>query len=295
VTLTPGSAEAVSTESIKYDVLPGYNLVQWDGANDGSQYVVYRKTVNADNEPVDASILYLGGGQQTRNLRLWFYTDWAVKDGEKYQYGIVTVSYKDSGNDVVVKSEIAWQAETETSTYAAAKVPAKGTKYQLPATLPTVTITPINSSTPGVPLSVGYVDTADQILITVSGLDLNYKYNLLRQVSSTGAEVNYGNDIYLFGSHDDIWSSDYDSTAGWPYDDESYLRVSNFLENGTTLSIKVPTGWATSILSTDLEARRLVIEYNTFDWDGVLEFTTANTAVSPLSSKQKEAGKIPRS
>jgi hypothetical protein len=244
---------------------------------------------------VDASILSLGSGSQTLNLKLWFYADYAVKDGEKYQYGIVTVGYKNAAaGGVVVKSEIAWQAETDTNQYAAAKVPAKGTKYQVPATPPVVTITTINSSTPGTAVT-GFADTADRILITVSGLDLNYNYYFFRQVSSDGAEVNYGGDGSLFGGND-IWSSDYNSLSSWPYNDSGYLRISNFLENGTTLSIVASSGWGGGLVSTtDTSTRRLVIEYGTADWDGVLEYTTANTTVSPLSSKQKAVGAIPRS
>jgi hypothetical protein len=294
VTLAPGSAEAVSTEAIKYDVLPGYNLVQWDGANDGSSYQIYRKTVDADNNPVDASILYLGSGYQTATLQLWFYADQAVKDGEKYQYGIVTVSYKDSGNDVVVKSEISWQAETDAVKYAAANKPAPGTKYQVPATPPTVTITPINSSTPGVAIPAGQADTADRILITVSGLDLNYKYGLSRQVSGTGAEVNYGADGGSLFPSGDIWSYNYNPAD--PQDNVDFRRISNFLENGTTLSMVVPSGWTGGLLSTtDPTTRRLVIEYDTAVQGGVLEFTEANNLVSPLSSKEKAVGAIPRS
>jgi hypothetical protein len=280
VTLTPGSAEAVSTESIKYDVLPGYNLVQWDGANDGSGYGIYRKTVDADNNPVDASILALNNGSQTNTLKLWYYQDTAVKDGEKYQYGIVTTSYKDSGNDVVVKSEIAWQAETETSKYAAANVPAKGTKYSLPATLPEATITLVNTSIPG---TSGWLDVADQAVLTISKLDLNYTYKLGIQTSTSSGtpETSYTGGFTL-NSGNDIWGGN------------AAARISNYLENGTTIILSgITTGYAdtTTLTAYDTYAKRLVVQIDTADDNGFIEVTTP-AATEVLSSNEKVLGTI---
>jgi hypothetical protein len=288
-------------------VLPGYNLVRWDGANDGAAYGVYRKTVDADNNPIDASILALGNGAQTTNLKLWYYQDSAVKDGEKYQYGIVTIGYKDgsagttgtgatdSGSDVIVRSESAWQAETEGKLYAAASVPAKGAVYQVPSTPPTVVIKAINSNKPAaVDIPATSVDTADQILVTVSGLDLNYKYDLLSQSSSDGVEVNYtaGSSVLNSNAGNDIWT--YNATASTT--SLLALKISNYLENGTTLSLVVSSPWGGGLVSaTTTQTYRLVIEYDTADSNGVLEYTLANTAVSPLDTNQVQVGLVPKS
>jgi hypothetical protein len=286
VTLTPGSAEPVSTESIKYDVLPGYNLVQWDGANDGAGYMVYRKTVDADNNPVDSSILSLGVGLQTTTLKLWYYQDVAVKDGEKYQYGIVTVGYKDSasssggglsGGDVVVKSEIAWQAETDTVKYAAANVPAKGTKYSLPATLPEATITLVNTTIPG---TSGGVDVAEGAVFTISKLDLNYVYKIEIQTSASSGtpETSYG---YPTFSGNDIWGNN------------PAARISNYLENGTTIILTTATGYTDNPVPSywDATAKRLVVQITPADTNGFIE-VTGPAATEVLSSNEKVLGAI---
>jgi hypothetical protein len=277
VTLTPGSAESVSTEAIKYSALAGGNLVSWDGANDGSSYQVYRKTVDADNNPVDSSILSLGNGTQTNNLSLWYYLDTAVKNGEKYQYGIVTVGYKDAANGgVVVRSEIAWQAETDTNKYAAANVPVVGSKFSVPS-FPEVKIDMINSVIPG---TTGLEDFADKMLVTISNLDPFYSYALSREYSNDGTELNYGSSNTLVS---DIWGS---SQAD---------RLSNYLENGTTIQKQYISGWADAATGTipATATRRLVVTIdvaNTSDY--TLEYTGA-PATTSLSSRQKSWA-IPR-
>jgi hypothetical protein len=280
VTLTPGSAESVSTEAIKYDVAPGYNLVRWDGANDGYSYYVYRKTVDADNNPVDASILSLGNGSQTDNLKLWYYQDSAVKNGEKYQYGIVTVGYKDAANGgVVVKSEIAWQAETDTNKYAAANVPATGTKYQLPATLPEVKITAVNANNPN---DTTQYDAAEELVLEISKLDLNYNYGLVINYSTTSgnAETTY---TQIQSVVNNIWAAN------------STSKISNYLENGTTIIIKTSNYYndGGSLTKYDNTAARLVTTITTADSNGFLEITAAGTG-QVLDSNQKVLATVPK-
>jgi hypothetical protein len=258
--------------------------VTWDGANDGETYYVYRKTVDADNNPDDASILYLGTGSQTNTLKLWYYLDSAVKHGQKYQYGIVTEGYKDSG-EVVVKSEIAWQAGTETSPYAAANKPAPGSKFSVPA-FPEVKIDLINSQTPGNP-APGSEDVADKMLVTISNLDPFYSYKLFRQVSNDGAELNYtadGADLVA-----DIWTVGVVDTTGTGTPsgaDNTKARISNYLENGATITKQYNSGWSDGTIAAGV-TRRLVVEINVANTtDYTLEFTTS-TASSVLSSRQK--------
>jgi hypothetical protein len=226
--------------------------------------------VDADNNPVDASILKLGDGQQTKNLKLWYYLDKAVKNGEKYQYGIVTTGYKNA-NDVVVKSEIAWQDETDTNKYAAANKPAVGSKFSVPA-FPEVKIDLINSVTPGISLPAGSEDVADKMLVTISGLDPFYKYTLYRQYSNDGTEANYGTDGGDLVS--DIWGVDEDT------------KLTNYLETGTTIIKQYDSGWDDGPIATG-EARRLVVKIDVASsTDYVLEYTTRTTS-SVLQSNEK--------
>jgi hypothetical protein len=291
ITLKAGDAPEVIGESIKYVALQGANLVRWDGSDEHADYIIYRKTLDTDGNPVDSSILQLASSaSQTLSLKLWYYLDNGIKAGEKYQYGIVAQGYK-AGTDVLSYSGIVWQEGEGYAT--AAIVPEVGTKYQVPADAAGVkiTITPIKAVSSGVALPTGTVETADTILIKAENLDLNYDYKLHSQASSLGTELGYAA-ITQNATGDitnELWGTG--QTGGTPWD----RKISNYIENGGTVSLTVLSGWGTSWVSADTTTRRVVIQYDTAINGGVLEYKTANTAVTNLDDNQKVAGAIPRS
>jgi hypothetical protein len=171
VTLTPGSAPSVEGEKIVAEQLVNSILVKWDAAQDSAGYYVYRKEVGADG-PIDATLVIGNSGAIITTLSpkgVPYYLDTGVKDGVTYQYGIASQSYKDSG-DVVVRSEVVWQAETDTSKFAKAAIIAKGL-VKLPAT-PTYTASKIDTTPP----QTGETNYVESTYLTFSGLLPGYEY-----------------------------------------------------------------------------------------------------------------------
>jgi hypothetical protein len=178
VTLTPGSAPAVEGEKIVAEQLVNSILVKWDAAEDSSGYFVYRKEVGADG-PIDSTLILAPNNVTTSPKGVPYYFDTAVKDGVTYQYGVVSQSYKSGSgaSDVILRSEVVWQAETETSKFAKAAIAAEGL-IALPAT-PSYTASKIDTT----PAGTGEINYVEGTHLTFSGLLPGYTYTLTPQVS----------------------------------------------------------------------------------------------------------------
>ncbi|MDR1173880.1 MAG: hypothetical protein LBK83_00240 [Treponema sp.] len=188
VTLTPGSAPAVEGEKIVAEQLVNAILVKWDAAEDSAGYIVYRKEVGADG-PIDATLVQRANPVTTFSPKgVPYYLDTGVKDGVTYQYGIASRSYK-TGQDVILVSEVVWQAETDTSKFVKAAIAAEGI-VALPATAPSYAAAKLNV---GLPAS-GDADQSEGALLTFSGLVPGYRYTFQPQISltSTPAWSNIG-------------------------------------------------------------------------------------------------------
>jgi hypothetical protein len=177
VTLTPGSAPEVDGEKIVAEQLVNSILVKWDAAVDSAGYMVYRKEVGADG-PIDATLVQRASSVTTFSTKgVPYYQDTGVKDGVTYQYGIVSQSYK-SGTDVILRSEVVWQAETETNKFAKAAIIAEGL-VKLPAT-PTYAASKIDTT----PAGTGEINFVERTHLTFSGLLPGYTYNFTPQMST---------------------------------------------------------------------------------------------------------------
>jgi hypothetical protein len=225
VTLTPGSAPSVEGEKIVAEQVVNSILVKWDAAEDSASYYVYRKEVGADG-PIDATLVLRASNSTTLSPKgVPYYQDTAVKDGVTYQYGIASQSYKDGG-DVVVKSEVVWQAETETSKFAKATVIAKGL-VKLPAT-PTYTASKIDTQAATTANPNNYVE---QTYLTFSGLLPGYTYNWIPQFATDANLPNPG------------WANTGSLTYTWD--------IGNYVDDGSVLYSEITnTGASNSNSST---------------------------------------------
>jgi hypothetical protein len=156
-------------------------LVKWDAAEDSAGYGVYRKEVGADG-PIDSTLALLtASGASTSTKKVPYYFDDAVKDGVTYQYGVLSTSYKE-GSDVVLKSEVVWQTETDTSKFAKAAIAAEGL-IKLPAT-PTYAASKIDTEAAGASGSGKELNFVEKTHLTFSGLLPGYTYTFTPQYAT---------------------------------------------------------------------------------------------------------------
>jgi hypothetical protein len=174
VTLAPGSAPEVDGTKIVATALTNAILVKWAAAQDSSGYYVYRKEVTADG-PQDSTLVLRSQGASSTPKGVPYYFDTGIVNGKKYQYGIVSQSYK-SGTDVVLRSEIIWQEETEADKFATASVAAVG---EVAITAPTYTIGKINSTAAGTVALGTDKDFVEDFLLTIDGLVPGIKYTFI--------------------------------------------------------------------------------------------------------------------
>jgi hypothetical protein len=219
VTLAPGSAPEVDGTKITAAALTNAILVKWDSAQDSGGYYVYRKEVDKDETLVSRtnSVSYTPKGVP-------YYFDTGIANGKKYQYGIVSYSYK-SGTDVVLKSEIIWQSETETNKFVEAKVSAPG---EVTVTPPTYKVAAIDN----IAETSGQSNYAEKWILTFTGLvpGISYSFQVQQESQPSGTTLTESHWSTYNGTGN---SFTYNFTNG---SNSTVNRIGAFVDNANTIA-----------------------------------------------------------